>query len=128
MAPGQMIDPQILDDQGIRADLVEGGQGLDEFPPLPLLDQGIEGDVEFPAALAADLDQRRDLRQAEVGGIGPGAKGLETHIDRIGAIVQGGKKGFDTARRGQQFEFRVASFEFRVWSIQVFGFQFLVFG
>jgi hypothetical protein len=114
MTPGQMVDSQILDDQGIRADLVEGGQGLDKLPALPLFDQGVEGDIEFPAALAADLNQRGDLCQAEVSGIGPGTKSPETDIDRIGPIVQGGKKGFDTARRGQEFEFRVPSFEFRV--------------
>jgi hypothetical protein len=76
MTPGEMVNSQILNDQGVWPDLIQGSQGLNQLPPLPLLDQGVKGDVELPPALAADLDQGGNFGQAEVGSVGPGAEGL----------------------------------------------------
>jgi hypothetical protein len=76
MASGQMVDSQILNDQGVWSDLIQGSQRLNQFPPFPLLDQGVEGDVELPRALATDLDERGNFGQAEVGGVSAGAKGF----------------------------------------------------
>ena len=76
MTPGEMVNSQILNDQGVWPDLIQGSQCLNQFPPLPLLDQGVKGDVELPPALAADLNQGGNFGQAEVGSVGPGAKGL----------------------------------------------------
>ena len=76
MTPGQMVNSQILNDQGIWSDLIQGSQCLNQLSPLPLLDQGVEGDVELAVALSANLDQRGNFGQAEVGGVSPGAKGL----------------------------------------------------
>ncbi len=76
MTPSQMVNSQILNDQGIWSDLIQGSQCLNQLPPLTLLDQGIKGDVELPSALAADLNQGGNFGQAEVGGVGPGAKGF----------------------------------------------------
>ncbi len=97
VAPGQMVDTQVLNYQGIRTDLIKGSQSFDELPALSFLYQGIESDVELAAALAADLDQRRYFGQAEVGCVGPGAKGFETHVNGVGAIIQGSKKCFNAA-------------------------------
>lgn len=114
-----MVDTKILNNQSIRGDLIEGGQSFDKLPALPLLYQGIEGDVELAATLPADLDEGRELGQAEVGSVGPGAEGFKTEVDCIGAVVQGGIKRFDAAGRGQEFEFGASSFGFRVFSIQL---------
>jgi hypothetical protein len=100
-----MVDPQVLDNQGIRADLIEGGQSFHKLPLLPLFYQGVEGDVELAPALAADLDQRRHISQTEIGRVSPGTEGFETEIDCVGAVVQGGKKSLNAAGRGQEFEF-----------------------
>jgi hypothetical protein len=112
VAPGQMIDTKILNNQGIWTDLIQSSQGLDKLSPLPLLYQGIESNIELAAALTADLDQRGHFSQAKVGSVSPGAKGFETNVDCIGAVIQGSKKCFDTAGRSQEFELSGSRIEF----------------
>ena len=101
-----MIDAQILHDERIDADVVQGGEGLDQLGQLVLADQRVDGDEDAAARLQAvgvggDLV---DFVEREVLGLGAGGELLEAEVDGVGAEVKGGERRVRTAGGGQQLD------------------------
>ena len=62
----------------------------------------VEGDVELFFLAVGVGCHPLDIGQGEIAGLGPGGKFLETAVDGIGAMIEGGKKGLKTAGWGQE--------------------------
>ena len=104
----ELIDAQVLDNQGIDADLIQGGERCNQFRQLILADDGIDGHEDAPPRLEAvsvggdfvdflereifRLRARRELLQAEINSVraemersvrGLGPAGRRQQLDRM---------------------------------------------
>ncbi len=53
MLADQVIDAEVLDDEGIDADVGQGGERLDQFGQLVLADERVDGDEDAAARVRA---------------------------------------------------------------------------
>ena len=100
---GEAPDCEILDDDAVDAQGIEISQGLDQAGKFLLLDQGVEGDVDAPVMGVCPAQHPFQLGQGDVLGLGAGGELLEAEVNGIGAILHGGKEGFEAAGRGEEF-------------------------
>src|SRR5262249_47268804 len=103
VAAHQVIDAEVLDDEGVDADVGQGGDGLDEFGQLVLADERVDGDEHTAARLQAvrvggDLVH---LIEREVFGLRAGRKLLQAEVDSVRTEVERRERRLRTAGRGQ---------------------------
>ena len=84
---GRGIDAQILNDQGIDADLGESGRRLRPVRPVRRSNQGVDGDEDAAARrqAVAVSGHFRDLVQREVLRFEPGGEFFQSQINGVGA-------------------------------------------
>ena len=58
MAADDAVNAEVLDDEGIDADVAQGGQRLDQLGQFILADQRVDGDEDAPCA-ASGYGRRR---------------------------------------------------------------------
>src|SRR5204863_5871160 len=92
VAAHQVINAQVLDDEGVHADVGEVGDVVHQFGQFVLANEGVDGDEDAAARLQAvgvggDLG---DLVQGEVLGLGAGGEFFQAQVDGVGAVVEGG--------------------------------------
>ncbi len=103
---GDAVDAQVLEDNGIDADIADGGEVLDQFGQLFLLDQRVDGHEDSPARLETvgvghHLGQ---LVERKVLGLGTGGELLEAQVDGVGPVMEGGEGCFGPAGGSQQLD------------------------
>ena len=90
-----VIDAQVLNDEGIDADVGEGGERLDQFGQFIVADERVEGDEDAPprrqgVGVGDDLGQ---FLEGEVLGLGAGGELFQSQIDGVGAVMKRSEGG-----------------------------------
>ena len=97
--PGHLHHAEVLDDDAVRLEPVEVLEELVDPVGLPVLEDGIDGDVHLLAPLVDGLEAGLELVEGEIGRTHAGVEGAQPEVHRVGAFADGGVERFRRSRR-----------------------------
>jgi len=97
----QLDHPEILDNQGIRSQFFQDGQGLNDLGQILFPRQAVGGKIELQPVFPAVVNHGGNLLQSKIAGQIPGVQTGSADVNGIGAGLNTGPKGFHIAGRGE---------------------------
>ena len=98
----ELEDAPVLDDEGVDVEFAEFLEEFEEARLFVLAEEGVDGDVDFSRAsgvVVCQSEEGTEFLGGEVAGVGSCGEVLESEVDGVGAVLEGGDGGFEGACR-----------------------------